>query len=101
MSEEQNIKAILECNFSGFKDEIINCSVKNIMSLKHDNYREWISVNKRVPNKSGNYLVSGKNKVWVSEFLILGEIGGWVGSAFSPIVEAWMPLPEPYKEEEE
>lgn len=34
MTREQNIKAILECNFTGFKDEIIEIATKNIMLLK-------------------------------------------------------------------
>ena len=36
MTREENIRAILECNFSGFKDEIIDIAVKNIMSLSQE-----------------------------------------------------------------
>lgn len=61
---------------------------------------KWISVSERQPNNSGMYLVSGENKVWICEFLILGGIGGgWVNDALNPTVKVWMPLPESYQEE--
>ena len=41
MTREQNIRAILETNFTGFKDEIIDVAVENIMSLS-DEQGEWI-----------------------------------------------------------
>lgn len=34
MSYEENVRAILECNFSGFKDEIIDRAVKMIIELE-------------------------------------------------------------------
>ena len=33
MTIEQNIRAILECNFAGFKDELIDNAVKSIVDL--------------------------------------------------------------------
>ena len=42
MTREQNIRAILESNFAGFKDEIIDVAVKNIMALS-ENKGEWIA----------------------------------------------------------
>lgn len=64
---------------------------------------EWISVNDRLPEKSGKYLVTGRQfrertqKVWICEFLSFGLLRGWNNDAKNPIVEAWMPLPEPPK----
>lgn len=59
----------------------------------------WISVKDRLPNESGYYLVCGNNTIWICEFLILCNMfGGWCNKAENPIVEAWMPLPRPYKE---
>ena len=55
----------------------------------------WISVTERLPNGNGEYLVSGKDKVWVCEFMILGAVGGWCNSARNPCVKYWMQLPEP------
>ena len=34
LSYEENVRAILECNFAGFKDEIIDIAVNNICRLK-------------------------------------------------------------------
>jgi hypothetical protein len=41
MTREQNVRSILESNFAGFKDEIIDVAVKNIMALS-ENERETI-----------------------------------------------------------
>lgn len=61
---------------------------------------KWISVTERLPNENGEYLVSGKGKVWVCEFMILGDVGGWCNSAMNPCVKYWMPIPEPSKDGE-
>jgi hypothetical protein len=34
MTYEENVRTILECNFAGFKDEIIDRAVKLIMELE-------------------------------------------------------------------
>lgn len=36
MTREENIRAILECNFSGTKEELIDIAVKNIMALSQE-----------------------------------------------------------------
>lgn len=43
MTREQNIKAILESNFAGFKDEIINTATKKLLSLDDDTSGDLIS----------------------------------------------------------
>lgn len=40
MTREQNVRSILESNFVGFKDEIIDVAVKNIMALSAEPCRE-------------------------------------------------------------
>lgn len=61
---------------------------------------EWILCSERLPEKSGEYYVSGGDKVWICSFLIIPTFkGGWCNNVSNPVVEAWMPLPEPYKEE--
>ena len=61
---------------------------------------QWISCSERLPKKPGQYYVSGGDKVWICEFLIIQNfIGGWCNDAANPMVQAWMPLPEPYREE--
>ena len=56
---------------------------------------EWIPMTERLPNESGEYLVSGMGKVWVCEFMIFGSVVGWCNRAMNPCVEYWMPLPKP------
>lgn len=61
---------------------------------------EWIPCSERLPEKSGQYCVSGGDKVWICKFLIIPNfMGGWCNDASNPIVQAWLPLPEPYREE--
>ena len=37
MTVEQNIREILKCYFTGFKDEIIDSAVERILDIKHPN----------------------------------------------------------------
>ena len=65
----------------------------------------WIPVTERLPEERGIYLVSGKwanedSEVWLCEFVRLYN-WGWCNAADRPVVQAWMPLPEPYKEGEQ
>ncbi len=42
MTREENIRAILECNFAGFKDDIIDIAVKRICELEQEPRKgEW------------------------------------------------------------
>ena len=43
MTREQNIRAILECNFSEAKEELIDIAVKNIMALEQEPCEDAIS----------------------------------------------------------
>lgn len=62
----------------------------------------WIPVSERLPEKEGKYLVTtfggGMYDVDTSHFFIW-EDGETEWGEYG--VEAWMPLPEPYKEESE
>ena len=63
----------------------------------------WIPCSERLPEKSGKYYVSGEDRVWICEFLILPNfIGGWCNDVANPEVQAWMPcnIPKPYREGE-
>ena len=55
------------------------------------NQQRWIPVGERLPEIAGWYLTTGKD----------GEvyIDYWDWYRFRASVIAWMPLPEPYKEE--
>ena len=55
MTLEQNIRAILECNFTGYKDEIIDIATKNIMSLsdiENQKTGHWIRWYEEVEHKT-------------------------------------------------
>lgn len=60
---------------------------------------KWIPVTERLPKSNGVYLVNNGDRVWTCNFVLLGEVRGWANSARNPVVRAWMPLPEPPKEE--
>ena len=63
--------------------------------------QHWIPCSEWLPKKSGKYYVSGGNKVWICEFLIIPNFaGGWCNDASNPVVQAWMPLPKPYEVKE-
>ena len=60
----------------------------------------WIPVSERLPDVTGNYLVASKGSTWVANWFN----GTWWGIEKKcrwTDVEAWQPLPEPYKESEE
>lgn len=52
---------------------------------------KWIPTSERLPEKSGQYLVMGKGKYWISELMILQPIGvkGWCSACGNPQIEAW------------
>ena len=72
-----------------------DCPLKEVPTGK------WISVNERLPEDSGYYLVSGGGRVWICECMNLMGIKGWVNNAKNPNVIAWQPLPKPYVLEEQ
>ena len=64
-------------------------------------FPKWIPISERMPEESGKYLVCGGDKTWICDFMCLGITCGWCNDVRNPRVEAWMPLPEPYREEAE
>ena len=63
--------------------------------------QQWTPISERMPEESGKYLVCGGDKTWICDFMCLGITCGWCNDVRNPRVEAWMPLPEPYREEAE
>lgn len=102
MIREENIRAILECNFAGFKDEIIDNVVKRICELK---LSEWIPVSKRLPEDYETVIASDVHEYVYPEARYSKEHGWeWAGDYHWMDLEevvAWMPLPEAYKPESE
>lgn len=69
------------------------------MGIKALDQTMWIPVSEKMPEEDGYYVVSGGGKVWVCEMLNLtNTVKGWCNSIQKPSVEAWMSLPQPYKE---
>ena len=64
---------------------------------------KWIPCSEKLPEKSGTYIVTGawkgqQRETWMCELYVLEPFGaGWCNDARRPIIDAWMPLPEPYK----
>ena len=61
--------------------------------------QQWIPVTERLPEEDGKYLVCGNDKIWICRFMCLDGVHGWSNDAWNPRVEAWMPLPKPWKGE--
>lgn len=105
MTYEENVRAILESNFAGFKEEVIDTACKAICGLR--TYGEWIPCDEQLPKKQGYYVVqtdgSRGHVVDISEFgkLWSNKCGDfdWGWNKASRVI-AWMPLPEPYGKEE-
>lgn len=50
MTTEQNIRAILECNFAGFKEEIIDDVTKRLCEMINDlGFLKWNDIKKKEP----------------------------------------------------
>ena len=66
---------------------------------------KWIPVTERWPEMPGTYLVTGRSfrnktpQIWICECILVGSVIGWCNDAKNPVIEAWMPLPEPPKGE--
>jgi len=63
--------------------------------------QKWIPCSERYPREEGLYIVSGDGKAWICQFTCIGNMRGWINNIKNPCVKAWMPLPEPYKGEQE
>lgn len=75
---------------------------KDSAEVKFSRNSKWIPCSERLPEKAGEYLVTGAwweepAKIWICECVVIAGISGWANNARNPIVAAWMPLPEPYK----
>ena len=74
------------------------CRKRWFNSVALPSAQQWIPCSERLPEKPGQYYVSGGDKVWICEFLIIPNfIGGWCNDVANPVVQAWMPIPEPWK----
>jgi len=62
---------------------------------------KWIPCNERLPEKAGHYLCSFKKAKCIDNIYV--DLAYWTGSRWygylANEINAWMPLPEPYREE--
>lgn len=111
MTYKENVTAILECNFAGFKQEIIDIAVDCIMTLSENN-REWIPISSinEIP-KEGAYWVTFEYENGYRETSHIGwdkfhkrwdDEEGWALDDGDYII-AYMPYfePEPYNPKSE
>lgn len=60
---------------------------------------KWTSIQERYPDEPGDYIVSGGGKIWIATYMKLCNIHGFCNNCKNPMIEAWMPLPEPFGKE--
>jgi len=99
-SNTRSIIAIIKLPSAQPEEKCGECDAWN----QYKNYprHRWMPCSEELPKKSGLYYVSGGDKVWVCQFLIIPNFtGGWCNDASNPVVQAWMPLPEPWEVEKE
>lgn len=97
-------QAVIDINesYHGWMPDKVNYRIwKEIKELPAVN--RWIPCKKRLPDKYGFYLVTLNNAT--TDFCLWNAMEfGWESSGIfnkCDEVTAWMPLPEPYKGEEE
>jgi hypothetical protein len=92
MTHKENIRAILECHFTGFKEDIIDSACNRILEQEP----RWIPVSERSPEDGEEVLVSGYDTY--GKKVIIARYQGEQYGFTCGLVSAWMPLPEPYRE---
>ena len=101
ISREEAIEAFRNCILPKFKDDEPIMALIGIEKIIYElppvtsERPKWIPVSERLPRKDGYYLatvhINGKTYVHMTQNLDVPDEG---------VVTAWMPLPEPYKEED-
>lgn len=110
MSDEMTLVQSEDGTFSTYNDAydiVIHCESKEeqektIERLKSTN---WIPVSERLPEKYKDVITTVKYKGFLGMYgtwlktAFIGDYGEWNGECIGGEVIAWMPLPEPYKED--
>lgn len=80
-----------DCNFIAM-DEVV---------IREERKTEWIPTSERLPEEYGEYLVTKRTIGWNCEEYDSNDIAYFDSDGFHKAdkVTAWMPLPEPYKED--
>jgi hypothetical protein len=98
MTHKENIRAILECHFTGFKEDIIDSACNRILEQEP----RWIPTSERLPEEDGEYYATVYDTDENYKYMDIAELedGIWQYKDYVKVL-AWMPLPEPYKVESE
>lgn len=126
--ELMNAKILVDANaliagfvHSGLLDKAKCGEVLELIKRCSEIQREWIPVDEKLPMADGEYLLFGKvcedeeDNIFVGNYDACAESFGWLEGYYDKgtlgfldselrryaEVKAWMPLPEPYKEESE
>ena len=100
ISRQAAIDAFFNATSNGDKAEFCVAVVKNIPSAQ-----QWIPCTERLPEEGQEVLFSTKTgTVQIGKYSDRGCLNSWFSycdkcRAWNNVVNAWMPLPEPYKEE--
>lgn len=101
IDEKRLIKHLIECQEKDGDEKEKNFLEDMIWLISSQpQVGGWIPVTERLPDKAGNYLVTRQGYTWVAN---------WFNNTWWGIekkyrwadVEAWQPLPEPFKEEKD
>lgn len=99
MTYEENVRAILESNFAGFKEEVIDTACKMILGLR--TYGEWIPCSEQLPKEddTAQVLVSVNERYAFYPIILLPSNSVKTEYRLGHI-DAWMELPKSYEKEE-
>jgi hypothetical protein len=95
-----NIISIICPNDEDFEKPIISPAYlkKELEVLALEQEPKWIPCSKRLPKEIGDYLVTTHNGQ-IARYVYMGN--GTSKEYWMRCAVAWMPLPEPYKEEQD
>lgn len=86
--------------FDGTVFEFGNMLIDYMERMEKEPERKWIPVSERLPEEAGNYLVTRSGYTWVANWF--NDTWWGVEKKYRwTNIDAWQPLPEPYKEREE
>lgn len=83
---------------------VVNSAFANLVKAlpSADRPQEWTPCSEKLPTKEGHYLCSFKKPRCIDNIYV--DLAYWTGGRWygylAPEIKAWMPLPEPWKNNE-